>query len=168
MCLSKKLSSWKRTVIYILPLLIMIFIFVQSALPADLSSEESGFFVDFICRFVKTDPEMVTFLVRKAAHASEYFALGLSLGAALFVRQREKEYTREKRYKRPEASRSISTLLTAGIIGIAYAVSDEIHQYFVPERSCELRDIVIDSVGVICGLLILNLIIRKAETGKTE
>ena len=40
-----------------MPLLIMAFIFAQSALPADLSSEESGFFVDWICRMVKADPE---------------------------------------------------------------------------------------------------------------
>lgn len=36
-------------------------------------------------------------------------------------------------------------------VGIAYAVSDEIHQMFVPGRSAELADLVADSAGVILG-----------------
>ncbi len=35
--------------------------------------------------------------------------------------------------------------------GIAYAVSDEIHQMFVPGRSAELADLVADSLGVTVG-----------------
>ena len=141
--------SWKRILSCIVPLLIMVFIFVQSALPADLSSEESGFFVDFICRNTKADPEIVTFAVRKAAHMSEYFALGMSLAAAFFFFFTEKKKTHAK------------AILPAGVIGIVYAVSDEIHQRFVPGRSCEFRDIVIDSIGVICGLAFMWFILEK-------
>ena len=140
---------WKRILICVIPLLIMIFIFVQSALPADLSSEESGFFVDFICRRLKADPEIVTFVVRKAAHMSEYFALGMSLAAAFFTGVTGKEKARVK------------TVFPAGIIGIVYAVSDEIHQRFVPGRSGELRDVLIDSVGVICGLAFMWFILER-------
>ena len=41
----------------------------------------------------------------------------------------------------------------AWLIGTAYAVTDEFHQSFVPGRSCEFRDIVIDSCGVLTGVL---------------
>ena len=41
----------------------------------------------------------------------------------------------------------------AWLIGTAYAVTDEFHQSFVPGRSCELRDVVIDSCGVLTGVL---------------
>ena len=47
----------------------------------------------------------------------------------------------------------------------ARAVLDEVHQAFVPGRSCELRDVCIDSAGVLLGaaflLLILHWIQRK-------
>ena len=33
------------------------------------------------------------------------------------------------------------------ILGSLYAVSDELHQLFVPGRSCELMDMLIDSSG---------------------
>lgn len=35
--------------------------------------------------------------------------------------------------------------------GIAYAVSDEVHQMFVPGRSAEMADLVADASGVIIG-----------------
>ena len=34
-------------------------------------------------------------------------------------------------------------------IGIGYAVFDEIHQLFVPGRSCEIGDFIADSLGII-------------------
>ena len=41
----------------IIPVLIMIFIFVQSAFPADLSSRESGLIVSLVRHFWDADPE---------------------------------------------------------------------------------------------------------------
>lgn len=39
--------------------------------------------------------------------------------------------------------------LISSLIGIAYAVSDELHQKFVPGRSCEFFDFLADSLGII-------------------
>jgi len=39
---------------------------------------------------------------------------------------------------------------------MAYAVSDELHQWFVEGRSCELRDVGIDTMGVILGTCFYN------------
>ncbi|KPL01056.1 MAG: hypothetical protein AMJ91_01815 [candidate division Zixibacteria bacterium SM23_73_3] len=39
--------------------------------------------------------------------------------------------------------------LISSLIGIAYAASDELHQRFVPGRSCEFFDFLADSLGVI-------------------
>ena len=41
------------------------------------------------------------------------------------------------------------------MIGVLYAVTDEVHQYFVPGRSCELRDALIDACGVAAGVAIV-------------
>lgn len=43
------------------------------------------------------------------------------------------------------------------IICILYATSDELHQLFVMGRSCELRDVFIDSLGSVSGIIIYNL-----------
>ncbi len=44
-------------------------------------------------------------------------------------------------------------------VGLFYAISDEYHQSFVPGRSAELRDVLIDTTGVIVGILIVLMII---------
>jgi VanZ family protein len=43
-------------------------------------------------------------------------------------------------------------------VGALNAVSDEIHQLFVPGRSSEVRDMLIDCVGVLFGILLMLLI----------
>jgi len=69
-------------------------------------------------------------VLRKLAHAAEYGILG-----ALVVR----------------ALRRWSWALA---LGVAYAVSDEIHQSFVPGRQGSPLDVLIDSVGVIAGVVL--------------
>jgi VanZ family protein len=69
-------------------------------------------------------------VLRKIAHACEFAVLGALLLRAL----------RDER---------------AGLAaGIAYAVSDELHQHFVPGRVGSPLDVVIDSVGVAVGVLL--------------
>ena len=45
--------------------------------------------------------------------------------------------------------------IVAITVGSLYAVFDEIHQYFVPGRACQLRDMVIDICGVAAGVLMV-------------
>ena len=79
------------------------------------------------------------FPIRKAAHMTEYMILGLLLAGA-FV------YTRTTKYKKI----TVLAFLTA----VLYAISDEIHQYFVPGRACRLYDVGFDSAGALMGVLI--------------
>ena len=69
-------------------------------------------------------------VLRKIAHAAEYAIL-----AALLVRA----------LRRPGL---------AIALGVAYAISDEIHQSFVTGREGAPLDVVIDSVGVVVGALV--------------
>ena len=48
------------------------------------------------------------------------------------------------------ASRRASQLLAVGI-AVAYAVTDEVHQMYVPGRSAELADLLADTLGVVAG-----------------
>lgn len=43
------------------------------------------------------------------------------------------------------------------VIGIAYGVSDEIHQSYVPSRMAEVADAVADAVGVLLSTTLLGL-----------
>ena len=148
------LRNKKFTVIAIA---IMAFIFFQSALPANLSSRESGRVVDFLVRrfqgVLPVDRETMVFIVRKGAHFAEYTILGGFLVPAV------KEWMAADTTPVPVAMERI----TAWLAGTLYAVTDEIHQFFVPGRSCELRDIVIDSCGVLAGVLVVSLVMRSKE-----
>ena len=128
-----------------LTILIMIFIFIQSALPADLSQQESGLFVRILAGFLRMKEETLSFCVRKCAHFTEYLILGASL--CVTVRDMIKEKMHRTAY--------FCQNTAAWCIGTLYAVTDEIHQAFVPGRSCELRDVLIDSCGVLAGVLII-------------
>ena len=72
-------------------------------------------------------------ILRKAAHMTEYAILG-----ALLVRALGRE-------------------LPALLVGVAYAVSDEIHQHFVEGRHASALDVALDSVGVAVGIYLLRL-----------
>ena len=148
------LRNKKFTVIVIA---IMAFIFFQSALPADLSSQESGRVVDLIIRLFQgilpIDRQTMVFIVRKGAHFTEYTILGGVLVPAV------KEWMAVDTTPVPVVRERI----TAWLAGTLYAVTDEIHQFYVPGRSCELRDIGIDSCGVLAGVLVVSLLMRSKE-----
>lgn len=148
------LRNKKFTIIVIA---IMAFIFFQSALPADLSSEESGRVVDLIVRLFQgvapIDRETLVFIVRKGAHFTEYMILGGFLVPAV------KEWMAVDTTPVPVVRERI----TAWLAGTLYAMTDEIHQSFVPGRSCELRDMGIDSCGVLAGVLVVSLVIWFKE-----
>lgn len=71
-------------------------------------------------------------VLRKLAHATEYAILGFLLLRA----------TGSERW--------------ALALGIAYAVSDEIHQHFVAGRHGAPLDVLIDSLGVSVGVFVLR------------
>ena len=68
-------------------------------------------------------------VLRKLAHGAEYAVLGFLLVRALRRAQ------------------------VAFALGVAYAVTDEIHQYFVSGRHGSPVDVAIDAVGVLVGVL---------------
>lgn len=92
-------------------------------------------------------------IIRKMAHFSIYTVVGLLLMSLIST------------YNIKEKNRLIITLTT----GIIYASSDEIHQSFVPGRSPMITDVVIDTMGVILGILLIILgkkIIKKYRKNK--
>lgn len=74
-------------------------------------------------------------LIRKSAHFFEYMLLGILILHAL-------------RY------RLLSGAVIAVFISAFYAMTDEFHQLFVPGRGGEIRDVMIDSLGALTGVVI--------------
>ena len=53
---------------------------------------------------------------------------------------------------------SIRTTRVISIIAtFIYALSDEIHQFFVPGRTCAFRDVLIDTIGGVTSILVLYI-----------
>ena len=82
--------------------------------------------------------------IRKLAHFSLYTVVGI-LSMSLM-----------STYNLKQSKRIITSLG----IGIIYAISDEIHQSFIPDRSAQIGDVLIDTAGVITGIIIVILIIK--------
>lgn len=80
--------------------------------------------------------------IRKYAHVFEYLLLGIS--AALFMRELFE-------------ARALIAGLSAELLCLLYAASDEWHQSFVPGRSCRLYDVGVDSIGFSAGVLAVLL-----------
>jgi VanZ family protein len=72
-------------------------------------------------------------ILRKGAHMTEYAILALLL------------------------FRALGSELHAFVFGLAYAISDEIHQLFVSGRHGSPVDVTIDAAGLLLGLLALRL-----------
>lgn len=43
------------------------------------------------------------------------------------------------------------------LICFLYAISDEVHQYFVPGRACRMKDVMIDTCGATVSVMLLYL-----------
>lgn len=89
----------------------------------------------------------LVFPVRKCAHLSLYLILGILVISLL------REYM------------VINTklVLLSLLICVLYACSDEIHQLFVPGRSGEVRDVLIDTLGACLGVSFYYLVFRKKK-----
>lgn len=88
--------------------------------------------------------------VRKSAHLFIYFILGILIISLL------REYR----------NIDMKVVLLAVFLGLLYACSDEVHQLFIKGRSCEVRDVLIDTVGVSLGVLLYSLIYRVRRRKK--
>jgi VanZ family protein len=84
---------------------------------------------------------LVHFLVRKAGHLTEYAILALF--AARAFRTSSGEFLRARWFW-------VSLLFV-----VAYSLSDEFHQSFVPSRTASIYDSMIDSAGGLVALMIL-------------
>ncbi len=149
----------KKIVLWALVIGCMALIFSFSAQPAGDSMDLSDGLLHSILRFlhINLSEEIITFMrvfIRKVAHFAIYMLLGF-LVYLLF-----------------KAGYELATKKSAGAtvtMCALYAVTDEVHQLFVPGRSGMVKDVLIDSAGAVCGLAIASLIcfilLRRKKNG---
>ncbi|MTI71647.1 MAG: VanZ family protein [Firmicutes bacterium] len=128
----------------------MALIFFFSNQPANVSEKQSGSILVLLNLIdeneITNDNERIKNLqhiIRKLAHFSIYFILGVLLTLSLKTLNIDKVY------------------IKAFIIGVIYAFSDEFHQYFIPGRGSQLKDVFIDSLGITFGVLIIFILLKK-------
>ena len=111
-------------------------IFSFSAQPAEDSSQVSGQVVSFLEWVLRLDLSAYHGVIRKLAHVGAYFVLGA------FLTDMFSAYTKRR------------TIIIRGafIVALLYAITDEVHQTFIPGRSGEVRDVLIDMIGATIGI----------------
>lgn len=82
------------------------------------------------------------FFLRKLAHITEYFIFTFLL------------------YRAFSGSFNMNVFrlfMYPAAFSLLYAISDEVHQYFVLGRSCSAQDVLIDSIGIIGFYILIRI-----------
>ncbi len=137
---------WKLGLALLATALWLWFIYARSAQSAVVSDRESGAVLELLRKLV---PFVNMLLVRKLAHFTEYAVLGalLWLDWRLLGRGR--------------------LLLPLGA-GLLFAAADEFLQTFIPGRSGEVLDVLLDFSGVLAAVLLARLIRNRKEKKRRE
>ncbi len=142
------------TASFLIVISLLILIFCLSAQDGSDSTETSHWFtslINFILPFSVSEST-----IRTLAHFSEFACL------SFFVLNLTFSYF--------EKLKPVYSL----IFSFVYAISDEIHQIFVPGRACQIEDMLVDLAGIISGIIVYtilfkftNLIIKAIKKGIT-
>ncbi len=154
----------KAIIFWVLTFMIMAVIFAFSSQTAVESTVVSvGFSQRLLRAFLSitkmTEEEiahtarMMDGMIRVIAHYSVFLLLGSTCYLAAY-------FTKNKRH-------IYKSLYSVGIC-VAYAISDEIHQFFVPGRSFQISDILTDTAGIITGTAIVIGIILLIKRKKAS
>ena len=145
----------KKTISFIVLILWMIVIFSFSSADANKSTGTSDKVITTMIEIKdkitnnetpNNEKEIIvknsSFYIRKIAHITEYLILGFLIFNLL------KQY-------------SVTNIYYAIGLSILYSCTDEFHQLFISGRSGSIRDILIDSIGILIGTYLYKLLFIK-------
>lgn len=136
----KKIIKYSSIVIVIIWLGIVFILSSESGIKSENTSSNFTKII-FMNNITDEKVENLTFIIRKFAHFSLYVFGGISICVCMKMNLKS----------------TSNVFLISYIIGTLYAITDELHQLIIPGRSCEIRDVIIDSVGVLCGVGIVKI-----------
>ncbi|MBQ7549543.1 MAG: VanZ family protein [Clostridia bacterium] len=126
----------------------MVMIFMFSSDTGEESAQLSGGLLARIIIYIGSAFSENT--LRKLAHFTEFMSLGFFTAGGMYF---------SFNTRRPYAPL---------IPCVLYAVSDEIHQYYIPDRACRVLDVFIDSCGSLAGILIFLLILTLIKRTRAK
>lgn len=131
--------DWRIGICILMLVLNLGFIWGNSLLPAEISQSVSDWVAEMIPDFTPSDiqPEEESGILRKIAHFTEFASLGLVLAWLAVLLGKPWRY-----------------LFFAGVLA---ASADEIIQMFVPGRGPAVLDVLIDTSGLLTGMLLLKI-----------
>jgi VanZ family protein len=147
----------KKYIDWVLVIGWMILIFLFSSQAGEVSTENNKFVI-YVFNLLGLDLNSIfgtfsDFIVRKAAHFTEYFILYVLLYRAINTK------------KNADVKVFIGTIL----IVFLYACSDEFHQAFVPGRGPAFRDVLVDTCGGLTAFLVMYICyIKKSSVSKIK
>ena len=145
-------EKYKQIISLILIIIWMITVFMFSNQNGDESQKTSNTVTKVIVRILTFNQEIteeqelksiedLDFVIRKLAHYSIYLLGGILIWGYINTFDIA---TKKK-------------IIISIIIGVAYAAFDELHQYFIANRSANIIDVSIDSIGVITGVALMQI-----------
>ena len=145
----------KKTISFIVLILWMIVIFSFSSADANKSTGTSDKVITTMIEIKdkitnketpNNEKEIIvknsSFYIRKIAHITEYLILGFLIFNLL------KQY-------------SVTNIYYAIGLSILYSCTDEFHQLFISGRSGSIRDVLIDTIGILIGTYLYKLLFIK-------
>ena len=133
----------KKTISWFMVILWMALIFNFSHQPRENSNKLSTNITETIIEAIENitpnkniNIRSFNHILRKNAHFFIYLVLGILVTNALVHSGINKS----------------KVIILAVIICLSYAISDEIHQLFVPGRGGQVKDVIIDSAGATVGI----------------
>ena len=135
----------KKYINWVLVIGWMILIFLFSSQAGEVSKENNKFVI-YVFNLLGLDLNSIfgvlsDFIVRKAAHFTEYLILCVLLYRAINTNK----------------NADIKVFIQVILIVFLYACSDEFHQAFVPGRGPAFRDVLVDTSGGLTALLIIYI-----------
>lgn len=118
---------------------VLITIFCLSHEDATESKETSVAVASWLGRIIGNVPDDI---IRTVAHCIEFASLGFLTYNAIYS---------FKGFTNPLISIALSFL---------YAVSDEIHQYFIPGRAFQFIDLAVDLTGIVIGTFAIFILLK--------
>ena len=145
-------EKYKQIISLILIIIWMIIVFMFSNQNGEESQKTSNTVTKVIVRILTFNQniteeqelksiENLDFIIRKLAHYSIYLLGGILIWGYI--------NTFDIAIK--------NKIIISIIIGVAYAAFDELHQYFIANRSANIIDVSIDSIGVITGVALMQI-----------
>ena len=145
-----KYSVNKKSLIikYLLALGWLVVIFSLSNEPAALSSARSDTILHTVQSInISFFHNATEFIIRKSAHLSAYFILGM----LLFSLVSEYRFSTKR------------MIIFSIFLSAAYACTDEIHQLFVLGRTGQPRDVLIDTIGATIGIFVCFMLYARIK-----